>query len=149
MNWITKTTDEHTRAIDALCLVECVWYGEGEKLYRDWDHGIYEFRDLCWRAAQWTHSAWERTRDRLGEDRWEFDAEWCPELVNWLLRNETILRDPYKLSCYTIQHFVDELIDAEEKAAREVRKSRLEAQILDRQNEIFLLENELQELNDV
>ena len=142
-NWIKPTTDEHTKALDAICLAECVWWGEGEELYRNWEHGIYEWRDLCYRVATWTHNAWEHLRSFSGECEWEIDTEFCPALAEHLL---THYRDrPYDVTCYSIQAFVDELTlpYRKSKAARLI-----EAKIKDKQEEIFRLEQDLQDLED-
>jgi hypothetical protein len=146
-NYIRKSNDNHTRALDAICLAECVWWGTGQDLYQKWEHGIYEFRDLCWRLSNYTHHAWEHVREVCGESSWEFDTEFCPELVYHTLNNPAVHANPYIDADILVRHFVDTIIEEHfEMEAAEKKRKLIEAQILDRQEEIFLLQEDLERL---
>lgn len=84
----SKTTEAGMRGMDAMCLVECVYWGEREKTLYDecWEHGIYEFRQRCWELAEYTHSAWNYVSDRT--DFCCFDSMFCPELIAWWLKSD-------------------------------------------------------------
>lgn len=147
-NYIKQTKDQHTRALDAICLSEAIWWGEGEELYSRWGHGIYEFRDLCWRLSKYTHHAWEHVREEIGEDGWEFDAEFCPALVIHTLKNPAVHANPKYSSAILVRDFVDTIIKEHvETEAAEKKRNLIEAQILDKQEEIFMLQNQLEDLS--
>lgn len=139
--------DEHTRALDAICLAECIWWGTGEDMFTNWEHGIYEWRDLCWRLAKWTHFAWEDVREKCGESSWEFDTEFCPALVEYVLASQLAI-DPYADEWQVIAEFCRDIVnDHREYEAAEKKRRLIEAQILDRQEEIFMLQNQLEDLS--
>lgn len=103
-NWITRNPDAESVSMDAICLAEAAWWGRGAEAYKDWTHGIYQWRQLCLDVAPWLHSAWSRAEQYSGgEDTVCFDAEFCEELGVWLLSRNSDQFHPYML-----QRFIEE-----------------------------------------
>jgi hypothetical protein len=110
-DWIRETDDMETRAMDSMCLIECIWWGKGAEMYDRWYHGIYEFREFCWQLSLWTESGWEHLRDELQEEIC-FDTEFCPELIVHVLDEYADVESAYVPTKWTVARFVDEWIAA-------------------------------------
>jgi len=100
--------------MDSMCLVEAVWWGQGERLYAEhWVHGIYEFRDVCYAMSQWAQNGWEHLCEKLDTEVC-FDTEFCPALVCYYLSEYADIESSYFPTPYTVQRFVDEWIQEQE-----------------------------------
>lgn len=78
------STKHETEIMDAMCLIECLDFGDCKELYKNWNHGIYEFRDRVAMIAEFSHECWKLI---TGDDEIHccFDSEFCPEfLARWM-----------------------------------------------------------------
>lgn len=76
-------SDNDTKMIDAMCLIECLDFGDCKELYKTWDHGIYEFRDRVSILAEFAHECWSSVSV---DGSICFDSEFCPEWLAGFMR---------------------------------------------------------------
>lgn len=109
------STKHETEIMDAMCLIECLDFGDCKELYKSWDHGIYEFRDRVAILATFAHECWKITTDD-DQIHYCFDSEFCPE---WLARFQRLgMESPEFLTVATGRRFAREMRNEKAEAER-------------------------------